>query len=687
MDIDDDEELEVNAFQERVTEEQPANEVRSFAYDNAQKYASQEEVVLCSVLFVNYARAHSGSYDILDLIIDESQGYEDNQKWDPPTSWKGPGTVLTQMKSLLKDASSRKAGYLVPVERALAVGFAMTTTASIIAKYIGKLVLNKNDKNALMIPGNKSRVTHMLPAVARYIQFNKDTINKILEESEEECTAYEVSHPSPDKSVVKALYHAASEDCNNLLDENDALEEEIAALKDEMAAKETELDRLEAKRDNKSKQNRKRAKRTAADRRSSLIDGKAAAEARALDAELTINRLKTSHQKNEADWKEERQRLLARVTVLEQRLAAEENEKCALEDKMEESEHKDDGSYKNPAPKPNGGLHGFEVRLRIITLLAIGVPASIVVSTLLASAFKFPGNVPRINFVRNMRSELRIVVCALAATACAQPCARWMQITHDGTSVNGKELVTFGVRMVKLTETEEKLGDPFFVSLGSFYCDGRSAKQEKDAIVEKCLTRYGDYLKRWLAEFQRMFPEEPHPNIHPASGLNLSRVAGGSVMQDACNQAQKLGTLLQEEVASEVKKALGDEWNTMPPEQRTHQTRCLRLFCQNHLRNTCLRWAIKAELKLLRELLGEVVKSIPPDIRVSLNMDAAIRAACKEFLFSKSQLYAKGHGMSFLAWAIVKHPMAVVYVLERADLGTRQDHSTEGALALLMNRL
>jgi hypothetical protein len=76
------------------------------------------------------------------------------------------------MKSLLKDASSRKAGYLVPVERALAVGFAMTTTASIIAKYIGKLVLNKNDKNALMIPGNKSRVTHMLPAVARYIQFN-----------------------------------------------------------------------------------------------------------------------------------------------------------------------------------------------------------------------------------------------------------------------------------------------------------------------------------------------------------------------------------------------------------------------------------------------------------------------------------------------------------------------------------
>jgi hypothetical protein len=57
MDIDDDEELEVNAFQERVTEEQPANEVRSFAYDNAQKYVSQEEAALYSVRSVNINNA------------------------------------------------------------------------------------------------------------------------------------------------------------------------------------------------------------------------------------------------------------------------------------------------------------------------------------------------------------------------------------------------------------------------------------------------------------------------------------------------------------------------------------------------------------------------------------------------------------------------------------------------------
>ena len=51
-----------------------------------------------------------------------------------------------------------------------------------------------------------------------------------------------------------------------------------------------------------------------------------------------------------------------------------------------------------------------------------------------------------------------------------------------------------------------------------------------------------------------------------------------------------------------------------------------------------------------------------------------------------SRLYAKGHGVQFLSWCMERCPSVVVFVLERADLGTRQDSSTEGAVALYMNR-
>mmetsp|Transcript_30874 Transcript_30874/g.39761 ORF Transcript_30874/g.39761 Transcript_30874/m.39761 type:complete len:215 (+) Transcript_30874:1890-2534(+) len=208
---------------------------------------------------------------------------------------------------------------------------------------------------------------------------------------------------------------------------------------------------------------------------------------------------------------------------------------------------------------------------------------------------------------------------------------------------------------------------------------------EKDAINDKCLGRYGGYLDKWAQVHIEMFGENaPRPNIHDKKDFALHRVAGGSVMQDACNQAQKLGTLLQEDIATQVKASLGDDWAKLSPEEKKHETRCLRLFCQNHLRNTCLRWALKAEQKFLKDILEEIVKSIDSKFRVGWNMDLAVRAACREFLYSRSHIYAKGHGQSFLAWALENHPKEVIFILERADLGTRQDASTEGALSLYM---
>ena len=55
-------------------------------------------------------------------------------------------------------------------------------------------------------------------------------------------------------------------------------------------------------------------------------------------------------------------------------------------------------------------------------------------------------------------------------------------------------------------------------------------------------------------------------------------------------------------------------------------------------------------------------------------------------MFSGGRLYAKGKVSLFLAWVIDEYPNRVIYILQRADLGTRLDSTTEVALAPYMNR-
>ena len=72
--------------------------------------------------------------------------------------------------------------------------------------------------------------------------------------------------------------------------------------------------------------------------------------------------------------------------------------------------------------------------------------------------------------------------------------------------------------------------------------------------------------------------------------------------------------------------------------------------------------------------------------RVTLDVEGICRTAAKEFLFSASNLCAKGKGAAFFAWCITNHPRCVVYVPPRADLGTWLDSWIDVALALYMNR-
>ena len=79
-----------------------------------------------------------------------------------------------------------------------------------------------------------------------------------------------------------------------------------------------------------------------------------------------------------------------------------------------------DGDYDEEKPKAGPARkHTFEVRVAISSLLALGINPSAVITALQVTNFQFPGGVPRLDFVRKMRRELRIMVLAMAAATAA----------------------------------------------------------------------------------------------------------------------------------------------------------------------------------------------------------------------------------------------------------------------------
>ena len=298
------------------------------------------------------------------------------------------------------------------------------------------------------------------------------------------------------------------------------------------------------------------------------------------------------------------------------------------------------------------------------------------------SDFTVPGD----RFIRAMRNELRIIVEALAARVAADPDMLWQQIGFDGTGKDGKDFITANIKI-----KSESTGKSRTLCLrGAFMPEDKSAQKEAEAIRDRYIANGRRLLLRWRQVHEVMFPGEDH-GIPDPEGLRLSRLAGGSsVISDGCNQALKMQSIMAEMItASYIDSLPGKQadWDGLSEEEKEDAVRVYKVTCQNHLRNTMLRHGIKEEEKVLNDRLADVLKEFSVgDIRTTLDTEGIVRAAAKEFLFSASSMYAKGRGASFLAWCIAKHPKSMVYVLQRADLGSRLDSSTESALALYMNR-
>lgn len=259
----------------------------------------------------------------------------------------------------------------------------------------------------------------------------------------------------------------------------------------------------------------------------------------------------------------------------------------------------------------------------------------------------------------------------------------WRQVGFDGTGKDGKDFVNCNILVVDKETKKEKT----ICLRGAFLTDNKTAECEAQGIKEKVFKFGQGLLQGWIETFEEMFPGEectiPKPKTYRLARL----AAGSSVVSDGCNQALKMQRLVKQLIIEDFIEQVGREvWDSMTVAERDEAVRVHLVTCQNHLRSTMISWGVKAEKNFMQEALDLTLEHIDRDLRVSLDTQQICRAAAKEFLFSGQDLYAKGKAASFLGWAIHKHPDRSVYVLYRADLGTRFDSATECALALYMNR-
>jgi len=270
----------------------------------------------------------------------------------------------------------------------------------------------------------------------------------------------------------------------------------------------------------------------------------------------------------------------------------------------------------------------------------------------------------------------------------------WRQIAFDGTGKNGKDYVTCNIRVENRTTGVENT----ICLRGAFLTDNKTAQCEAEGIRDRVFGYGRGLLEGWRAKFVSMFGPDEKCTIPDPNDYRLARLRdGASIMSDGCNQARHMQSVMKDFIQQGYIKQLGGseadnfaegkaKWNAMSEAERNESVRVYIVTCQNHLRNTSIRHGIKFEKEFLGELLEECLEDFDPSFRVTLDTEAICRAAAKEFIFSGGRIYAKGKGTLFLAWVIDKYPDRVIYILQRADLGTRLDSTTEVALALYMNR-
>ena len=168
-------------------------------------------------------------------------------------------------------------------------------------------------------------------------------------------------------------------------------------------------------------------------------------------------------------------------------------------------------------------------------------------------------------------------------------------------------------------------------------------------------------LDYWRQVTEREYPDFVHLLPKP-DDIDLNKLVGGSIMTDTCNGARLTNTKLGEEVDGKVHN----------------------LLCHNHLRNVWVKNVLDSLTEFLRAKLSDSLDEIAPELRVSPGFISFARAFDK--MFSLCANYPKGWGEVFRAWMKDNHPGELLFSVERAVSGGRQDIASMAALAIFWNR-
>jgi len=349
------------------------------------------------------------------------------------------------------------------------------------------------------------------------------------------------------------------------------------------------------------------------------------------------------------------------------------------------------------------------MRLMIYEVVAHGAPPSGVegiVRAVLKKAAPFMEvkYFPRTETIKYLRIEIGLVSDSVSALRLAE-CKAVLQIGHDGTDVNGVALLAANLRVeLKNGDTTDLMLRACFVALG------KTSELEFKSILG-ALQRLKDLLTYWRAEFSTLFGENEESGLPDPAGIDLKKLLAKAIMSD--NAAAAVGTskkivdyLMKElkemvedgdealkELPGHVLQILQDEgldaaalakmsddelWDLLAP---------IILTCARHTSNLLVDYGAKAELKYLKEALGEYLDLFSSFERVTADITGLLRATGKEFDFRSQATYPKGDAVTyFFHWLHENYPVRPILNSFRAMLGGRQDHKLAAAFELWWSR-
>lgn len=310
----------------------------------------------------------------------------------------------------------------------------------------------------------------------------------------------------------------------------------------------------------------------------------------------------------------------------------------------------------------------WRVRLVIYAFLALMVPVSavgmaIVMVVKLTAPWLRP-TAPTYETVERCRFEyLRFLEEAVSARRMAG-CYKVRMLGFDETTKFGMASLTTSVTIEPTPGAE--LED---VVLRAAYCPlGGTSDLCVQSIERRCCARLRDHLRRWEAQFRKMFPgqEWTGPDANQCSLHRLG--GGGAIMSDTCNSARCAKRLLSELVAQQVEDQLGaDHWGKMSEDERNTVVRTHQIDCWGHIRNIFLEHMSKELAVYVKAELQPELETFSAWERMSTEYAQLVRACYKEF--HHGCRYYKGKGRPYAAWLRENHPTAFVMHLERTRTG------------------